>query len=188
MSAIQDAYNQIGADFSDVLRRFTSEKLIVRFAEKFLEDGSFEQLGEALRSGNADAAFLASHTLKGVSQNMGFTGLYESSNALTEELRAKPVDFMRAKELFEPVEAEYGKTVEALREAGADVLGVVSIFTYGMKKGLEKLSAANVKNVSLTNFDVICEEAAATGYISRADVARLKAFRDNPADESWIRR
>ena len=114
MSAIQDAYNQIGADFSDVLRRFTSEKLIVRFAEKFLEDGSFEQLGEALRSGNADAAFLASHTLKGVSQNMGFTGL---SNALTEELRAKPVDFMRAKELFEPVEAEYGKTVEALRAA-----------------------------------------------------------------------
>ena len=64
MSAIQDAYNQIGADFSDVLRRFTSEKLIVRFAEKFLEDGSFEQLGEALRSGNADAAFLASHTLR----------------------------------------------------------------------------------------------------------------------------
>ena len=68
------------------------------------------------------------------------------------------------------------------------MLGVVSIFTYGMKKGLEKLSAANVKNVSLTNFDVICEEAAATGYISQADVARLKAFRDNPADESWIRR
>ena len=80
------------------------------------------------------------------------------------------------------------ETVEALREAGADVLGVVSIFTYGMKKGLEKLSAANVKNVSLTNFDVVCEEAAATGYISQADVARLKAFRDNPADESWIRR
>ena len=98
MSAIQDAYNQIGADFSDVLRRFTSEKLIVRFAEKFLEDGSFEQLGEALRSGNADAAFLA-------------------SNALTEELRAKPADFTRAKELFEPVEAEYSKTVEALRAA-----------------------------------------------------------------------
>ena len=117
MSAIQDAYNQIGADFSDVLRRFTSEKLIVRFAEKFLEDGSFEQLGEALRSGNADAAFLASHPLKGVSQNMGFTGLYEPSNALTEELRAKPADFTRAKELFEPVKAEYSKTVEALRAA-----------------------------------------------------------------------
>lgn len=59
----------------------------------------------------------ASHTLKGVSQNMGFTGLYEPSNALTEELRAKPADFTRAKELFEPVEAEYSKTVEALRAA-----------------------------------------------------------------------
>ena len=117
MSAIQDAYNQIGADFSDVLRRFTSEELVARFAEKFLEDGSFEQLGEALRDGNADAAFLASHTLKGVAQNMGFTGLYELSNALTEELRTKPADFTRAKELFEPVEAEYAKTVKALRAA-----------------------------------------------------------------------
>ena len=117
MSAIQDAYNQIGADFNDVLRRFTSEALIVRFAEKFLEDPSFEQLGEALRSGNADAAFLASHTLKGISQNMGFASLYEASNALTEELRSKPADLARAKELFAPVEAEYGKTAEALRAA-----------------------------------------------------------------------
>ena len=117
MSAIQDAYNQVGADFNDVLRRFASEELIVRFSEKFLEDGSFEQLGEALRDGNADAAFLASHTLKGIAQNMGFIGLYEPSNALTEELRAKPADLTRAKELFEPVEAEYGKTAEALRAA-----------------------------------------------------------------------
>lgn len=117
MSAIQDAYNQIGADFDDVLRRFTSEKLIVRFAEKFLEDGSFEQLGEALRNDDADAAFLASHTLKGVAQNMGFTGLYKPSDALTEELRAKPADLTRAKELFAPVEVEYGKTAEALRAA-----------------------------------------------------------------------
>ncbi len=117
MSAIQDAYNQVGADFNDVLRRFASEELIVRFAEKFLEDPSFEQLGEALRDGNADAAFLASHTLKGIAQNMGFIGLYEPSNALTEELRAKPADLTRAKELFGPVEAEYGKTAEALRAA-----------------------------------------------------------------------
>ncbi|MFR5864595.1 MAG: orotate phosphoribosyltransferase [Acutalibacteraceae bacterium] len=79
------------------------------------------------------------------------------------------------------------ETVEALREAGADV-GVASIFTYGMQKGLERLASANVKNVSLTNFDVVCEEAAASGYISPDDIARLKAFRDNPADESWIRR
>lgn len=117
MSAIQDAYNRIGADFDDVLRRFANEALIVRFAEKFLEDGSFERLGEALRNGDADAAFLASHTLKGVAQNMGFTGLYKPSDVLTEELRAKPADLTRAKELFGPVEVEYGKTAEALRAA-----------------------------------------------------------------------
>ncbi|WP_298065872.1 orotate phosphoribosyltransferase [uncultured Mailhella sp.] len=77
------------------------------------------------------------------------------------------------------------EVVEVLRGAGAEVLGVASIFTYGMKKGLERLTVANVKNVSLTNFDVIARVAAETGYIRREDVARLIAFRDNPADESW---
>ena len=76
--------------------------------------------------------------------------------------------------------------VEALREAGAEVLGIVSIFTYGMKKGLDRLAAAEVKNVSLTNLDVIAEVAAETGYIKPEDVARLIAFRNNPSDESWI--
>ena len=74
----------------------------------------------------------------------------------------------------------------ALREAGAEVLGVASIFTYGMKKGLERLAAAEVKNVSLTNFDVIAEVAAEEGYIEAEDIRRLLAFRDNPSDESWI--
>ncbi len=78
------------------------------------------------------------------------------------------------------------EVVEVLRAAGAEVLGVVSIFTYGMKKGLERLAAANVRNVSLTNFDRVAEVAAETGYIKPADVARLIAFRNNPADESWI--
>lgn len=78
------------------------------------------------------------------------------------------------------------EVVEVLREAGAEVLGIVSIFTYGMKKGIERLAAANVKNVSLTNFDVIAEVAAETGYIASEDVAKLKRFRDNPSDESWI--
>ena len=78
--------------------------------------------------------------------------------------------------------------VEALREAGAEVLGIVSIFTYGMKKGLERLAAANVRNVSLTNFDAIAEVAATTGYIAPEDVARLRKFRDNPSDESWMER
>ena len=78
--------------------------------------------------------------------------------------------------------------VDALREAGAEVLGIVSIYTYGMKKGLERLSEANVKNVSLTDFDTVIEVAAKTGYIEESDVVRLKAFRDNPSDESWIKK
>lgn len=78
------------------------------------------------------------------------------------------------------------EVVNVLREAGADVLGVVSIFTYGMKKGLERLAAAKVKNVSLTNFDVIAQVAAEEKYIKPEDIARLIAFRDNPSDESWI--
>ena len=76
--------------------------------------------------------------------------------------------------------------VDALREAGADVLGIVSIFTYGMQKGLDRLAAANVKNVSLTNFDEIAAVAAENGYIAKEDIARLIAFRNNPSDESWI--
>ena len=77
-------------------------------------------------------------------------------------------------------------TVAALREAGAEVLGVVSIFTYGMQKGLDRLAAANVKNHSLTNFDVIADVAAKQNYIHPNDVARLIQFRNNPSDESWI--
>ncbi len=77
--------------------------------------------------------------------------------------------------------------VDALRETGAEVLGIVSIYTYGMKKGLERLKEANVKNVSLTDFDTVIGVAAETGYIKASDVERLKAFRDNPSDESWIR-
>lgn len=78
------------------------------------------------------------------------------------------------------------EVVEALREAGAEVLGIVSIFTYGMKKGLERLSAANVKNISLSDFDAVAAAAAETGYIKQSDVERLMAFRNNPQDESWI--
>ena len=76
--------------------------------------------------------------------------------------------------------------VEALRAAGAEVLGVVNIFTYGMKKGIERLAAANVRNVSLTDLDTVAREGASVGYIAEADVARLLAFRDDPSDETWI--
>ena len=78
------------------------------------------------------------------------------------------------------------EVVNVLREAGAEVLGIASIFTYGMKKGLERLADAGVKNVSLTNFDVIAEVAAEEHYIRPEDIARLIAFRNNPSDESWI--
>ncbi len=78
------------------------------------------------------------------------------------------------------------EVVNALREAGAEVLGIASIFTYGMKTGLERLAAAGVKNVSLTDFDTVTEVAAKSGYISDSDRARLLRFRDDPADESWI--
>ena len=79
------------------------------------------------------------------------------------------------------------EVVDALREAGAEVLGIASIFTYGMKKGLERLANADVKNVSLTDFDAIAEVAAEDGYIKSDDIARLIAFRNNPSDESWIK-
>ena len=78
------------------------------------------------------------------------------------------------------------EVVNVLRGAGAEVLGIVSIFTYGMKKGLERLAAAKVKNVSLTNFDVIAQVAAEQKYIKPEDVARLLQFRNDPSDESWI--
>ena len=77
-------------------------------------------------------------------------------------------------------------TVNVLREAGADVLGVISIMTYGMKKGIDRMAEAGIEWVSLTNFDEVIAAAAENGYISAGDISRLKAFRDNPSDESWI--
>ena len=80
------------------------------------------------------------------------------------------------------------EVVNVLREAGAEVLGIVSIFTYGMKKGVERMAEAKVKSVSLTNLDIIARVGAEEHYITEADVARLLAFRDDPADESWIKK
>ena len=79
------------------------------------------------------------------------------------------------------------EVVNVLREAGAEVLGVVSIFTYGMQKGITRLAEANVKNVSLTDFDEIAKTAAEEGYVKPEDVERLIKFRNNPSDESWIK-
>lgn len=80
------------------------------------------------------------------------------------------------------------EVVNVLRDAGAEVLGIVSIFTYGMKKGIERLKEANIENTSLSNFDTVAKVAAGDGYIAKEDIDRLMAFRDNPADESWIGR
>jgi orotate phosphoribosyltransferase len=79
------------------------------------------------------------------------------------------------------------EVVDVLREAGAEVLGIASIFTYGMKRGIERLAEAGVQNVSLSDFDTIANVAAETGYIAPEDVARLIAFRNDPSDESWIK-
>lgn len=78
------------------------------------------------------------------------------------------------------------EVVNVLRDAGAEVLGVVSIFTYGMKKGIERLHEANIENTSLSNFDTVARVAAEEGYIDTEDIEKLIAFRDNPSDESWI--
>ena len=80
------------------------------------------------------------------------------------------------------------EVVDVLREAGAQVLGVVSIFTYGMKKGLDRLAAAGVKNVSLTNFDAVAQAAAEENYIKPEDISRLIAFRNDPSDERWMQK
>lgn len=78
-------------------------------------------------------------------------------------------------------------TVEALEEAGAEVLGIVSIFTYGMKKGVEKLKEKSVPNISLSTLDDLVEVAAEEGYIAREDIKRLIRFRDDPSDEGWMK-
>lgn len=79
------------------------------------------------------------------------------------------------------------EVVEALREAGAEVLGIVSIFTYGMQKGLDRLAEAKVKNISLSNLDTLAKVAAEEGYILKEDIDRLIAFRNNPSNESWMK-
>lgn len=78
------------------------------------------------------------------------------------------------------------EVVNVLREAGAEVLGVASIFTYGMKKGIDRMAEASVKNISLSDFDAVAKVAAEEGYIRESDIERLIAFRNNPSDESWI--
>lgn len=113
---VKEAYEKIGADYDDVLKRLMKPDFVERFAGKFLDDGSFEQLRQGLEDADPKTAFLGAHTLKGVCQNLGLSNLFEPANELCESLRGGEIP-ENADQMFEIVKAEYEKTVEALREA-----------------------------------------------------------------------
>ena len=114
---LKDCYEQMGADFEDVLSRLRNEALIRKFVCKFLDHKSIGDLKRAMEAGNQNEAFLAVHTLKGVAQNLGFTPLYEAGDGLTELLRpGHTVIAQEAKEELEAVEAAYEKTAGAVRQ------------------------------------------------------------------------
>lgn len=116
MITLREAYQNVGADYDDVLNRLMgSEDMVARFAGRFADDPSFAQLTEALAAGDAQAAFRAAHTLKGVAQNLGLVNLYEPASALTESLRGGSLE--GADELAIPVREQYEATIAALTEA-----------------------------------------------------------------------
>lgn len=112
MSTIEQAYEQVGGSYQDVLKRLMNEALVRRFMGKFLDDTSFATLKEALEAKDVDKAFMAAHTLKGVRLNLGFLKLFEPTNEITEVLRAGSLE--GTEELFAQVEAEYNNVVNAL--------------------------------------------------------------------------
>ena len=109
---VKECYEQMGADYEGVLGRLRSEGLIKKFANKFLDDGSFQSLKDNLAQGNGEEAFRAAHTLKGVCQNLGFDNLYQVSFNITEKLRGGETD--GCEELFAKVEEQYKKTTDAI--------------------------------------------------------------------------
>lgn len=109
---LKECYESLGGDYAGVVSRLRSEALVMRFALRFLDDGSYRLLQESLANKDYETAFRAAHTIKGVCQNLSFTRLYESSNALTEALRGGRTD--DAAELVAPVERDYRITVDAL--------------------------------------------------------------------------
>ncbi len=110
---IQECYASLEGDYQEVLGRLYSDALVQRFVGKFLSDQSFQQLEDSLKAENYDDAFRAAHTLKGVSQNLSFTKLYQSSHAITEALRTKDYDL--AAQLLSKVKADYQQTADAIR-------------------------------------------------------------------------
>ena len=115
---LQECYKAMGADYDDVLGRLRSERLIQKFVLKFLDDPSYELLCSSMGSGDLDTAFRASHTIKGVCQNLSFTALGRSSHELTEALRSRDGD--AAAGLFGQVQADYEKTAAAIRTFKAE--------------------------------------------------------------------
>ncbi len=110
---IQECYTALGGNYDDVIGRLRSERLVQKFVLKFTDDGSYDLLISALENGNAEEAFRAAHTIKGMCQNLSFTKLANSASALTEALRG--LDIKAADGLLEPVKEDYKKTVEAIR-------------------------------------------------------------------------
>ena len=111
---LEKCYEAIDSDYDDVMRRLGSETLVRKFVLKFLDDTSFRELKEGLENQDAELAFRSAHTLKGVCMNLGFTKLFEVSSALTEELRGREIK-ENSTEMFEAVEREYTKTIEAIK-------------------------------------------------------------------------
>ena len=109
---VKECYEQIGANYTDVIERLGSETLVQKFAQRFLADKSYENLKDALQKQEEQEAFRASHTLKGICLNLGFDGLYKASSELTELLRGGSME--GAEELFERVKEQYDKTVGAI--------------------------------------------------------------------------
>lgn len=116
MSTLREAYESVGADYDDVFHRLMdNDGMVARFAGKFLDDPSYGALNDALAAGDADTAFRAAHTLKGVAQNLGFSNVYEPASELTELLRTGTLE--GAEELAAPVREQYEATVAALKAA-----------------------------------------------------------------------
>ena len=116
MTAMREAYDKIGANYDDVLYRLMTDDMVARFATKFLDDDSMPNLKAAMAAGDAKAAFIAAHTLKGVCQNLSFDNLYQPAVDITEALR-NATDVEAARPLYPAVEEQYERTVAALKEA-----------------------------------------------------------------------
>lgn len=121
---IQECYIQMKADYEDVLKRFGTEAFVERFLERFLNDSSFNNLLDAFEKNDMDAAFVASHTLKGVSMNLGFTYLGEISGKLTQLLRDKAVE-KEIKPLFFEVQEAYKNTINTIKQYQNEKLGII---------------------------------------------------------------